>query len=121
MKSYKENLSTEQIKNIVSDYSNIRNQTKVAKKYGISTKTVVKICKDNNVAIRGITKKSYCKECGKSLPKDCKFCPYCGKEIRTELDYAIDNIDAFIKINGTIDVQNDWKIILSRLIMEENQ
>ena len=119
MKSYKENLSTEQIKNIVSDYSNIRNQTKVAKKYGISTKTVVKICKDNNVAIRGITKKSYCKECGKSLPKDCKFCPYCGKEIKSKIEYAVDNLNAYIENNGTIDIKKDWETIKTQLVLED--
>ena len=121
MKSYKENLSKEQIHNIISDYEKTKNQTKVAQKHKISPKTVVKICEDNNVSIRRISKKTSCKNCGGILPHKSKFCPYCGKEIRTELDYAIDNVEAFIKINGTIDVQNDWKIILSRLIMEENQ
>lgn len=119
MKSYKENLSTEQIKNIVSDYSNIRNQTKVAKKYGISTKTVVKICKDNNVEIRGITKKTYCKDCGRALPKDCKFCPYCGKEIKSKIEYAVDNLNAYIENNGTIDIKKDWEIIKTRLVLED--
>lgn len=121
MKSYKENLSKEQILNIISDYEKTKNQTKVAQKHKISPKTVVKICEDNNVSIRRISKKTNCKNCGGTLPQKSKFCPYCGKEIRTELDYAIDNVAAFIKINGTIDVQKDWKIILSRLIMEENQ
>ena len=42
MKSYKENLSKEQILNIISDYEKTKNQTKVAQKHKISPKTVVK-------------------------------------------------------------------------------
>ena len=57
MKSYKENLSKEQILNIISDYEKTKNQTKVAQKHKISPKTVVKICEDNNVSIRRISKK----------------------------------------------------------------
>lgn len=119
MKSYKENFSTEQIQTILTDYAEMRNQTKVAQKYGISAKTVVKMCKDNNVPIRGITKKSYCKECGKSLPKDCKFCPYCGKEIKSKIEYAVDNLNAYIENNGTIDIKKDWEIIKTRLVLED--
>ena len=32
---------------------------------------------------------SFCAECGKTIPKNAKFCPGCGAKVITELDEEI--------------------------------
>lgn len=90
-------LTQEQIRNIVADYTeNKISIPELLEKHNITKGMLYSVKKRHHLKSRHsvTTKTRTCKECEKEIKdKEAKFCPYCGRILLTPQERALEELD----------------------------
>ena len=113
------------VQEIIKDYSNDIRVADIAEKYGVSHSTISRIAKRNNLALRHnrdrrTDDEKYCSHCRRLIPQlnNISFCPYCGKDIRTEEQLLIEDLKNSLGIIATSQMNSSSKDKIRDSILE---
>lgn len=92
----KQKYTEEQVKQVCELYELGTKVSEISEIVGVETSSVTKIAKRNGLELRlSRTKKSKikkCHNCGENLLEGFRFCPFCGKDVRTDKEICVENL-----------------------------
>jgi len=99
-----------------------RSVDSIADEFECATSTITNIMKRNGIATRRPRKKTaklVCNHCRREIDlKDISFCPYCGKDIRTEGQLLIEDLKNSLGIIATSQMPSNSKDKIRDSILE---
>lgn len=118
-----EALSDEVVAEIIKAYvDEKRSVDSIANEFKCAASTITKIMKRNGIATRRPGKKTtklVCNHCRREIDlKDISFCPYCGKDIRTEEQLLIEDLQNSLGIIATSQVPSNSKDKIRNSLLE---
>lgn len=85
----------EQVDKVCELYESGTKVSEIASIVGVEQSSVTKIAKRCGLSLRlprKVQKLVKCSYCGEKLTKGFRFCPYCGKDVRTQEDILIEKL-----------------------------
>lgn len=91
----------EQINRVCELYESGTRVSEIASIVGVEQSSVTKIAKRCGLSLRlprNVQKVVKCSYCGEKLTKGFRFCPYCGKDVRSQEDILIESLKDLIGV-----------------------
>lgn len=91
----------EQVDKVCELYESGTKVSEIASIAGVEQSSVTKIAKRCGLSLRlprNVQKLVKCAYCGEKLTKGFRFCPYCGKDVRTRQDVLIEKLKDLLDV-----------------------